>query len=333
MTSQKKDTSDPKVMHDFAHTVGDQTHLDHLYLLTVADVRGTNPKLWNSWKASLFEEFYERTKRALRRGLESPIDQDELIAETQSAARELLAVAKVSPAAVQHIWKHLTDTYFLRHTPEEIAWHTERVAQREAAGDDSPLVSVQQRSERGGTAIFTYTPHRQHSFARTTAVLDQLGLNILDARIVPTANGYSIETYVVLEGNGGAIVDAERIREIENALRHNLDQPDGAQLTVTRRAPRQVRLFATATQVNLSHDARNDRTIVEIITGDRPGLLSVIGRIFMHDRVDIHGARIVTVGERAEDVFYVTGEDGRPLAEPAGQQLAARIVESLDRRG
>ncbi|MGH8265281.1 MAG: [protein-PII] uridylyltransferase, partial [Steroidobacteraceae bacterium] len=169
--------------------------------------------------------------------------------------------------------------------------------------------------------------------ARTTAVLDQLGLNILDARIVPTANGYSIETYVVLEGGGGAIVDAERIREIENALRHNLDQPDGAELTVTRRAPRQVRLFATATQVNLSHDARNDRTIVEIITGDRPGLLSVIGRIFMHDRVDIHGARIVTVGERAEDVFYVTGEDGAPLAEAAGQQLAARIVESLDRRG
>ncbi|HZF14520.1 MAG TPA: [protein-PII] uridylyltransferase [Steroidobacteraceae bacterium] len=333
MTSQKKDTSDPKVIHDFAHTVGDQTHLDHLYLLTVADVRGTNPKLWNSWKSSLFEEFYERTKRALRRGLESPIDQDELIAETQGTARELLATAKVVPSAVQHVWKHLTDTYFLRHTPEEIAWHTALIAQREAAGDEGPLVSVRQQSERGGTAIFTYTPHRQHSFARTTAVLDQLGLNILDARITPTANGFSIETYLVLEGSGVAIADTDRIREIENALTNNLHQPDGADLMVTRRAPRQVRLFATATQVNLSHDARNDRTILDLVTGDRPGLLSVIGRIFMTERVDIHGARIVTVGERAEDVFYVTGEDGQPLTEAAGQRLAARLVESLDRRG
>jgi [protein-PII] uridylyltransferase len=333
MTSQKKDISDPKVIHAFAQTVGDQTHLDHLYLLTVADVRGTNPKLWNSWKASLFEEFYERTKRALRRGLESPIDQEELMDETQSAARELLAQAKVPPSAVQHVWRHLTDAYFLRHTAEEIAWHTALIAENETAAEDGPLVSVRHQTERGGTAIFTYTPHLQHSFARTTAVVDQLGLNIVDARITPTANGFSIETYLVLEGNGGAIADSDRIREIQNALRNNLNQPDGADLMVTRRAPRQVRLFATATQVNFSHDARNDRTILELITGDRPGLLSVVGRIFMTEHVDIHGARIVTVGERAEDVFNVTGEDGRPLEEAACQKLAARLIEALDRRG
>jgi [protein-PII] uridylyltransferase len=332
VTSQKKDTSDPKVIHAFAHAVGDQTHLDYLYLLTVADVRGTNPKLWNSWKASLFEEFYERTKRALRRGLETPIDQEELIAETQNAARELLAQAKVAPSAVQHVWQHLTDAYFLRHTPEEIAWHTTLIAENDSASGD-PLVSVRQQAARGGTAIFTCTPHRQHSFARTTAVLDQLGLNIVDARITPTANGFSVESYLVLEGNGSAILDADRIREIEGALRNNLSQPDGAELCVTRRAPRQVRLFTTPTQVNFSHDVRNDRTILELVAGDRPGLLSVIGRIFMNEKVDIHGARIVTAGERAEDVFYLAGEDGRPLSEDACAKLAARLIEALDRRG
>jgi [protein-PII] uridylyltransferase len=332
ITAQKKDTSDPEVIHAFAHLVGDQTHLDYLYLLTVADVRGTNPKLWNSWKASLFEEFFERTKRALRRGLESPIDQEELIAETQSTAHELLAQAKVAPSAVQHGWKNFTDAYFLKHTPEEIAWHTALLADFDAASGE-PLVSVRSQMERGGTAIFTYTPHRQHSFARTTAVLDQLGLTIVDARITPTANGFSVEIYLVLEGNGSTITDPDRLREIESSLINNLNQPDGAELTVTRRAPRQVRLFATATQVNFSHDARNDRTNLELIAGDRPGLLSAVGRIFMAEKVDIHGARIMTVGERAEDMFYLTGEDGRPLNEAACQKLAGRLIDALDRRG
>ena len=331
ITAQKKDTSDPEVIHAFAQTVGDQTHLDHLYLLTVADARGTNPKLWNSWKASLFEEFYERTKRALRRGLESPIDQDELIAETQGSAHELLAQAKVAPSAVQHVWKNLTDAYFLRHTPEEIAWHTALLAEFDPATGE-PLVGVRSQMERGGTAIFTYTPHRQHSFARATAVLDQLGLTIVDARITPTADGFSVEIYLVLEGNGSTITDTDRLREIEGSLVNNLSQPDGAELTVTRRAPRQVRLFTTATQVNFSHDARNDRTNLELIAGDRPGLLSTVGRIFMAERVDIHGARIMTVGERAEDMFYLTAEDGKPLNEAATHRLAGRLIDALDRR-
>src|SRR6188508_2330629 len=182
LTAQKKDINDPNIVNEFARTVGDQTHLDYLYVLTVADVRGTNPKLWNNWKASLFSEFYERTKQALRRGLESPIDKDELMAETQTRSRELLTRAGVAQDKVQDIWQRLTDAYFMRHVPEEIAWHTRLLAEREP-GETASLVSVQQQSGRGGTAITTFTPQTQHSFARTTAVLDQLGLNIVDARI------------------------------------------------------------------------------------------------------------------------------------------------------
>ena len=126
ITSQKKDITDPEVVNEFARRVGDQTHLDYLYVLTVADVRGTNPKLWNTWKASLFEEFYERTRRALRRGLESPIDQGELIAETQFEAREILTRDGVPAADVERVWKNLTGAYFLRHTAEEIASATPR---------------------------------------------------------------------------------------------------------------------------------------------------------------------------------------------------------------
>jgi [protein-PII] uridylyltransferase len=331
VTAQKKDISDPKVIHEFAKQVGDQTHLDYLYVLTVADVRGTNPKLWNNWKASLFAEFYERTKQALRRGLETPIDQEELIAETQAQARELVVRAGLDPQHAESVWSRFTDAYFLRHAPDEIAWHTQMLLNRDVK-DPSSLVSVQPRSGRGGTGISTYTPQMQHSFARTTALLDQLGLNIVDARITPTADGFSLDVYHVLEDTGAEIADPVRIRDIQQQLAHALSRPDERSVTVTRRAPRQVRMFSTPTQIAFSEDPINQRTIVELIAGDRPGLLSEVAKIFMTERVDIYTSKIMTVGERAEDVFYVSDEAGRPLSSERRERLAQRLTESLDRR-
>jgi [protein-PII] uridylyltransferase len=331
VTAQKKDIADPEVIRGFARIVGDQTHLDYLYVLTVADVRGTNPKLWNAWKASLFEEFYERTKRALRRGLESPIDQEELVRETQANARTLLAQRGVDPHAVERLWQSCTEAYFLRHTAAEIAWHTALLVAR-GAEDEEPLAAVSTQTDRGGTPIFTYAARSQHSFARTTAVLDQMGLNIVDARITPTANGFSLETYLVLEDNGRTIADPTRIHEIELALRRSLLKREPTLPAVTRRAPRQVRMFSTPTQITLSTDARNNRTILDLIAGDRPGLLSEVGKVFMSEGVEVHGARIATVGERAEDVFYVTDAAGHPLSEDAGARLQQKLMESLDRK-
>jgi [protein-PII] uridylyltransferase len=224
ITSQKKDISDPDIIQEFARRVGDQVHLDYLYVLTVADVRGTNPKLWNSWKARLFEEFYERTKRALRRGLETPIDQEELIRETQDQVLSKLA-ADVTLKQAAAVWAQWTEAYFLRFTPEEIAWHTALLAAR-PPNDDTPLVAVRQLTDRGGTAVLTYTPRRLRSFARTTGVLDQMGLNVVDARLITSANGFSLETYVVLEDNGALITDAARVREIERGLLRALQQAD-----------------------------------------------------------------------------------------------------------
>jgi [protein-PII] uridylyltransferase len=329
ITSQKKDISDPDIIHAFARQVGDQAHLDYLYVLTVADVRGTNPKLWNAWKARLFEEFYERTKRALRRGLETPVDQEELIRETQAHAREKMP--SIPAAQVASVWSQWTEAYFLRYTPEEIAWQTTVLAGRRAQ-DDTPLVAIRQLADRGGTAVLTYTPHRLHSFARTTAILDQMGLNVVDARLITSANGFSLETYVVLEDSGAVISDADRLQEIERGLWRNLQQPEDSPLAVTRRAPRQVRMFSTPTQVNFSLDARNDRTILELIAADRPGLLSEVGKVFKAERIAINGAKIMTVGERAEDVFYITDSDGRILADEACQRVQDSLVRALDRR-
>ena len=330
ITSQKKDISDPAIIQEFARRVGDQVHLDYLYVLTVADVRGTNPKLWNSWKARLFEEFYERTKRALRRGLETPIDQDELIRETQEQALSIMS-ENVTPTQAAAVWTQWTEAYFLRYTAEEIAWHTALLATR-TADDDAPLVAIRQLTDRGGTAVLTYTPRRLRSFARTTGVLDQMGLNVVDARLITSANGFSLETYEVLEDNGAVIADAERVQEIERGLWRALKQVEDAPPAVTRRAPRQVRMFWTPTQVNFSVDNRNERTILELIAADRPGLLSEVGKVFRAERVAINGAKIMTVGERAEDVFYITGADGGLLTEDVCRRVQEALTSALDRR-
>lgn len=331
VTAQKKDITDPEVVNEFARRVGDSTHLDYLYVLTVADVRGTNPKLWNAWKASLFEEFFERTQRALRRGLESPLGEAELIAETQAEAREILARDGVSAAEINRVWKDLSGAYFLRHTAEEIGWHTSLLAGRDPF-DEEPIVAVRQETGRGGTAIFSYTHRRINSFARATGVLDQMGLTVLDARITPTTNGFTIDTFLVLEDTGGAIHDRARVHEIEQGLYRALRADAGISYTVTRRAPRQVRMFATPTQISFGDDDRNRRTVLELTAADRPGLLCELGKVFMSEKVQLLAARIVTVGERAEDVFYVADASGQPLATTARDTLRVAIQATLDHR-
>jgi [protein-PII] uridylyltransferase len=331
MTSQKRDIGDPQVISEFARYVGDETHLDYLYVLTCADVRATNPKLWNSWKASLFQEFYDRVKRALRRGLETPVDQDELMREHQDSARALLRGAGMQPAAIEATWARLPTVYFLRHPPEEIARHTRALAAGEAHGDEA-LVSVEPLSERGTTAVMIYAPHRRHGFARATAVLDQLGLNILEARITPVGNGFSLDSYHVLEDDGSPVSDADRRTEIEQALWRSLQRPEEAPLAVSRRATRQMRVFKTATQISISVDERNHRSVLELTAGDRPGLLCDVGKVLWEERVDLHAARISTLGERAEDVFYVTDRAQRPLEESAAERLRQRLTLALDHR-
>jgi [protein-PII] uridylyltransferase len=332
MTAQKQDIGDPQVVSEFARKVGDESHLDYLYVLTCADVRGTNPKLWNSWKAALFHEFYERVKRALRRGLETPVDQDELIREHQDGARSLLRGAGMLPSAIERAWTHLPTVYFLRHAPEEIARHTRALAAASESSEDEALVSVEPQSELGTTAVMIYAPHRRHGFARATAVLDQLGLNILEARITPVGNGFSLDSYHVLEEDGSAIGDAERRAEIEHALWGSLRRPEEAPLAVSRRATRQMRVFKTPTQISISMDERNRRSVLELVAADRPGLLCDVGKVLWEERVDLHAAKISTLGERAEDVFYVTDRTQQPLDESTAERLRVRLTDALDQR-
>jgi [protein-PII] uridylyltransferase len=331
LTAQKKDINDPNVVNEFARTVGDQTHLDYLYVLTVADVRGTNPKIWNSWKESLFAELYQATRRALRRGVSNAIDKEEFITSRQAEAAQHLAQAGLERPSYQAIWEQFTEEYFLRHRPQEIAWHTRVLA--ESANRSAITVDVNDVIVPGLTAVAVYAPAETRSFQRATAVLDELGLTIVDARIVPLA-GSSLDTYCVLESDGSAITDRRRLDEIEHRLLKALTAGNGHALKVTRRAPRQVRMFSTPVQVTISPDGANSRTVVELVAGDRPGLLFEIAKIFDQEGVALQNAKILTVGERAEDVFFVTDSEHRPLDDAASERLGKALREGLaDSRG
>ena len=331
MTSQRKDISDPEVITEFAMTVRSPLHLNHLYLLTVADIRGTNPDLWNSWKDTLLLELYTATMRVLRRGLGNPIDQAERIDEIRNEALNLLKSRDIDAAAIDRLWREFDDEYFLRYSSDEIAWHTQTILNMEPG--KFPLIQIRHKGKRGGTEIFIHSVIDDRLFARTTQALDQLGLNIVDARIISAKNGLTLDTYTVLEDTGQPISDAHRELDIYNKLEQCLTDLD-RDFTVTRRQPRQFKHFAIPTEVDFSNDERDHRTIVEVMTVDRPGLLSRVGQALIECGVRLHNARITTFGARVEDVFFITDKDNNPLADEEQYDcLRQNIVRYLDTPG
>jgi [protein-PII] uridylyltransferase len=224
MTAQKKDIHDPDVINEFATLVGDPLHLDYLYLLTVADVRGTDPKLWNSWKAQLFDDLYVLTRRALRRGLENPIDRDLLLTEKRAKAREILLGRGIADQRIDEVWALLNDNYFLKHRVKEITWHTEWLADSDTECEIG-LVDVRRRKTGDGVEAVLYTPREKRTFAHATAVLDELGMTIMDARIVSLDNDRSIVTLVFMELDQRVESDEARINKIRRALTRILTAP------------------------------------------------------------------------------------------------------------
>jgi [protein-PII] uridylyltransferase len=329
MTAQKKDISDPDVINEFAALVSDQTHLDYLYVLTVADVNATSPKLWNSWKATLFRDLYELTSRALRRGLENPIDRELLVDETQQAAKALLAKVPLDDTEIERVWSLFTEDYFLRYRSGEIAWHTSVLADADVASTGG-LLDVRRQPEGDGIEAMLYTPRTRRTFAHATALLAELGMTIVDVRISPLANDFSLDTYIFMELDHRTEVDDTRLARIRRTLAQAFAAGDEAATRVTRPVPRQVRMFSTKTNVSFTQDSTNGRTVIEIVAGDRPGLLSAVGRVFVEQGINIETAKILTIGERAEDVFYVVDADHQALDDAACKKLGDRLVAGID---
>lgn len=327
-TAQREDINDSDTINRFAATVCDVMHLNYLFLLTAADMAGTNPKLWNSWKAALLGDLYEKTLRTLRRGLENPIDKDGRIAEIKAEARALLDGRLPRGAAADSIWQGLGDDYFIRHSPDEIARHTTAIAQQ--GTNKQPLVLVQELTGRGGSEIFIYMPDHDNIFSRSVRTMDRLGLNILDARIITSASGYTLDTFIVLENDGEPVRGRERIDDIRSRLAAALTTLDQPMVRTSHVAPRRLRHFSVPTQVRFSTDDMNGRTVMEVIATDQPGFLAAVGTAMETCGARLQGAKIATYGERVEDIFFVTDRHNRPLADEAKLAcLRNTITENL----
>ncbi|NKC14201.1 MAG: [protein-PII] uridylyltransferase [Gammaproteobacteria bacterium] len=325
VTAQRKDISDPDVVQAFARQIGDRMHLDYLYLLTVADIRATDPKLWNNWKDSLLWDLYQATVRVLRRG--DRADSADLVKEHQQTARKLLGKS-VSVTRLRALWRPLGTDYFLRATADEIAWNASSILQ--AGIEELPLVTV--RRGRGGVELFLYTPDHNQLFAACTLTLDRLGLTVLDARIITAANGMTLDTFVVQNARHGETIEDERLAEIRSRVRGALRRTARDIPVASRMPPRQLRHFHLATTITFEHEPAKGRTKMEVITTDHPGLLARIGWALAACDVSLQGAKIATFGARAEDFFYLYDGTNGPLNEAQMACLNKCIHRALEPR-
>lgn len=322
-TAQQQDIDDPVVVNRFAETVNDTIRLDYLYLLTVADIRATNPEMWNNWKDALLKQLYYNTRRALQRGLQDPLQRSEQIQSVKAAALDELG-GDTPPA----IWEQLGDEYFLRHIPAQIAAHTRLLEQHDR--DSGCLVNVEPDSERGGTEIFIYARRQERLFSHITSVIEQLGLNVVDAGVVTMQDDFILDTFHVLEADGQPVTSDLRMNEIHAALKHALDGDAEHSWHVSRRPPRTHKHFPIKTHIAFRQDVDDQRTVMELITADRPGLLSRVGRAFADCGVRLWNAKIATLGSRAEDFYYITDLNNKPLTEQQLECLEKSVKKYLE---
>ncbi|MCG9657413.1 Bifunctional uridylyltransferase/uridylyl-removing enzyme [Vibrio mediterranei] len=325
VTAQRRDIYDPDVIIEFAKKVRDEEYLEYLVCLTVADICATNPELWNSWKRTLLAELFYSTQRALRRGLENPVDVRDRIRHNQQLSSALLRKQGFNAREIEVLWQRFKADYFLRHTHKQIAWHSEHILN--ADDPTKPLVLMSKNATRGGTEVFVYCQDQPALFATVVAELDRRNFNVHDAQIMTSKDGFVLDTFMVLDQHGNAI-DVERHSAVIKHLVHVLE--DGRPTRVkTRRAPRNLKHFNVKTQVDFLPTKGKKRTLMELVALDAPGLLAKVGATFAQLGVNLHAAKITTIGERAEDLFILTSATGGRLSEEEQSQLKQKLHDTI----
>ncbi|SEA94085.1 [protein-PII] uridylyltransferase [Alkalimonas amylolytica] len=325
VTAQRKDIHDPQVVTEFAEKVRDETRLNYLYCLTLADIRATNDNLWNDWKGSLLRDLYLSTQKAFRRGLEKPMDMRDQIRENQAEALRLLQRQAFTKTEIQHLWSRIKADYFIRYNPKQIVWHCEHILRHKEP--KQPLVLVSKAPIRGSTQVFVYTPDQPNLFARLVSALDSKKVAIFDAQIMTNKDGYVMDTFVVLEQNGQPVTSPSRVQSIKRSL----EQAIAGKVEPQRHSKlsRQMRQFNVPPKVSFLPGNSKNRTMVEIAALDAPGLLARIGDVFQQCAIQIHAAKITTLGERAEDFFMVSTAEDTALDFDQQSQLKRTLIDHL----
>ena len=299
-TAQKQDLSNPEVIACFAGKIKNDRYLIALYLLTVADVRGTSPKIWNAWKARLIEDLFYLTRRYLRDG--KVADQ---LGEIRRASADALNLYALPPDSYQLLWAQLDDSYFLDHAPQEIAWHTRLLAFKVNAA--TPIVKARLSRAGEGLQVMVYCRDQRGLFARICNFFARMNYTIAEAKIHTTQHGYALDSFQIMEAVRSDAAYRDIMTYIEFELAQQIAQAKPIVLAAPGRVSRQLKHFPISTEVEIKPDNKG-MYVLSLVAGDRPGLLARFALILDAYDIRLHHAKINTLGSRAEDVFWVSGK-------------------------
>ena len=319
--AQKEDLSDPEVIQHFAQLVKDERTLTALYLLTVADIRGTGPKVWNAWKGKLLEDLYRLTLRAL--GGAKLNMAAEIEARKQEARQELALKAQL-PGTEDALWKTLDLSYFARHDAPDLAWHARALWRHVASAE--PVVRARPSPVGEGLQVLVYAKDQQDLFARICGYFDGAGFNILDAKVHTTRSGYALDTFQVIAPE----LDLHH-RDLTALVESKLGQALVAQGPLPEprkgRLSRRVKSFPFTPRISLRPDERAQRWLLSVSATDRAGLLYAIARVLARHGINLQLAKVSTLGERVEDTFLL---DGAALQQSRMQlQIESELLDAL----
>ena len=306
-TAQKSDLSDPTVIEQFAQYVKTENRLTALYLLTVADIRGTSPVVWNAWKARLLESLFYATKRVLN---DETFSLQQTIALRQQQAAEKLDKYGLQAKSYQALWDSVGAAYFVRFEPDEIAWQSRLLTPHVHA--DKPIVRARLSPSGDGIQVMIYTRDQNDLFARICNFFDRMAYSIVQAKIYTTNHGYALNSFIMLDQSGKSVSYSGLLKFIEAELTEKIAASNNLETPLEGRISRQVKHMPFATQISIRAESQNLHKL-DIITADRPGLLAKVAFLFLQLDIDLHNAKINTLGNRAEDSFLISAKQQQAL--------------------
>lgn len=323
-TAQKTDLSDPAVIESFAQLVQTKRRLDALYLLTVADIRGTSPAVWNAWKARLLESLYHATKRAID---EPAFHAKQTISARIKDASEKLSRYGLSTQTYEKLWSEFGDNYFVRHESDEIAWQSRLLTPH--LYTEKPIVRARLSPYGDGIQVMIYTKDQNDLFARICNFFDRMGYGIVEAKIYTTNHDYALDSFIVLDQSGKSVSYNGLLKFIETELTEKIDPLNKLESPLKGRLSRQVKHMPIQTEIAITEEADNNNHKLDIIANDRPGLLATLAQELLKHDIELHNAKINTLGNRAEDTFLISARNSQRLNISSIQSLQQALLNEI----
>ena len=334
MTAQRKDISDPDVISTFAKRVKTLERLDYLYILTISDIRATNPKQWNDWKDKLLGELYNKTASFLNKApelknLDQQSDKESYISEIQTASLRRLERKGIDSHQANELWKTFNTEYFQGHTYGQIAWHTSLIIdakQRQIL--DVPLIQTRVHESSNSIQLMIYMKDRDGIFYDVVTALSKREVDIVNAHVLNASDGYALQTFrlapININNSDRSMVAEQIIDCLQESLSKNADATPASLSDRSKH-----RYFTSPTVVSFKNINDNNATQIKIETIDRTGVLANIAKTFVDNKIRLLSARIATAGEKAIDYFVISTMQDKALSDEQQKNLKKHLKKLL----